>query len=116
MTMGSMSPIALSGTKRLVAMASTLCSKVLEDRTPKAAREYIGLIAELVPAIYTPRQGELETALDLVEKDLLEAELGPKQAILNYVFWIAIAKQYGLADRVSLYNHEIAELNGSGRG
>ena len=108
----AMSPIAEAGTNYLINKATELGATVLREKTPKAARTYIGWIAELHPSVYSPK-GELETALDLAVGDTLQAGLSPRELRNNYLFFRQMAKLYGLDDRARLYNAEIAKLDGS---
>ena len=74
-------------TDSLIVRASQLGADVLKEKTPKAARAYIGWIAELGPEVYMPAQGELETALNLAVEDMSQADLRPSQQITNYAFF-----------------------------
>lgn len=106
------SETSISGTTILVGKAKELGTVVLTEKTPQAARAYIGWIAELGPQVYMPAQGELETALNLAVEDMLQADLRPSQKRTNYDFFRTIAKMYGLEDRVKAYDAEIAKLSG----
>jgi len=104
------SETSISGTGKLVAKAQELGAAVLREKTPQAARAYIGWVAELEPTVYMPAQGELETALNLAVDDMLKADFRLGQQIYNYEFWCGIAKMYGLKGNVKAYSAEITRL------
>jgi len=106
----SSSSTSSEGTDKLIAKASELGAAVLREKTPRAARAYIGWIAELGPTIYQPVPGTLEQALDLAENDVLQANLRPTDQIANYSFFKNIAEIYGLDSRVASYSKEIGRL------
>ena len=95
---------------KLIAMASQLGAAVLKEKTPEAARAFIGWVAELGPQVHMPAHGELETALDLAVEDMLKADIRPGQQIPNYDFWQGVAKMYGLETQAKEYNAEITRL------
>jgi len=105
------SNVADSGITMLVGKAAELGAAVLKEKTPQAARAYIGWIAELDPAVYRPAEGELELALNLAVTDMLGADLRPNQQSSNYAFFRGVAKIYGLGGLVKEYTAEIAKLD-----
>ena len=75
-----MSETASIGTAILLGKAAELGAAVLKEKTPNAARAYIGHIAELDPTVYRPAEGELELALKLATEliELGEVPSPPK--------------------------------------
>ncbi|MBI2656932.1 hypothetical protein HYX03_04285 [Candidatus Woesearchaeota archaeon] len=87
--------------------ASELGDIVLKDRTPKAARAYLGWVAWLGPELYQPPQEVLGTALDLAVQDMENAKLPPINQNPNYEFFRDVAARYGLNARADQYNSRI---------
>jgi len=94
-----------------VSCANELGEIVMKERTPKAARQYLGWIRHLGPSIYKPSTEVFETALDLAILDMENAGLPPNERVVNYRFLGELAARYGF-DRHSqglvekIYHHQ----------
>ena len=113
---GKMSTSTLSSLgKDFSTMASELSAIVSRDKTPQAARAYLGWIANLGRGFYNPPRGELEAALDLAVGEVESAGLDTSNAIKNYQFFRHVAQLYGLSDRVAIYNAKIVKFGSASR-
>ena len=81
--------------------ATELADIVMQERTPQAARAYLGWIAWLGPNFYKPPTQVFKTALDLAVLDMENAGLSPREKIPNYEYWKRIA---------SLYENDVMEI------